>query len=649
MNRIDIETLARRESEQVEWKENVADLDEVVQSVVAFANDFSNLGGGYVVCGIHETKDGNGFQKMEKVGLSSERFRKIEGHVLNACTKHVDPPLTPLVEELPSDAPGKKILVFIVAATGWAHCHRTSRDTGKYYIRSGRRTIEARNGLLRELLVRKGLRDPWDRRWPADAVIEDLDLVAFRDLLQRMGVWDPAKGLDEYLDPSRSLSPFVPSFCVRDNLTGVLRPRNFALLLFGREVNRFFPEAHAVLSIYPGADKSEPYAERLEFGGGLARQAEALVDRLNAEAYLVMDKSSDHAPNIVKYPRRALHEAVINALVHRDYEAKHPVRVTVFSNRVEIWSPGSLPSAVDPDRFQQGIAMPVWRNQAMAWILTRLQLAQAEGQGIATILRSMKDEGCPLPRFDLGNESVMCTLPAHPRHARMRDLQEVERLVAIDNLLEAHDKLDKLLQEDPYNFRTIRLFCEIQQLSRDPAPVLDFILKHEKELSKFSAVAQVILADTITQDPEHLPARARDLASRLLKMAAKGHFEEAEARRLVISLLRMGHIQEALDVLRGLFAEYSYLNEDPAFLQLRGRAKLQLAKKCSLTAASQRRVPRLQKRTWDECRAYLDEAERDLRAALEYHPDGNVMYNLQADLHFLEVLSEKARQPRRTR
>ena len=53
---LDLQELLVRESEQVEWKENVADFRDVVRTVVAFANDLSNLGGGRVVCGVKEEK-----------------------------------------------------------------------------------------------------------------------------------------------------------------------------------------------------------------------------------------------------------------------------------------------------------------------------------------------------------------------------------------------------------------------------------------------------------------------------------------------------------------------------------------------------------------------------------------------------------------
>ncbi len=78
---VDPKELSARESERVEWKENVADCDDVVRTVVAFANDISNLGGGYVVCDAAEGKDEAGFRKIFLSGLTSARFKEVENRV----------------------------------------------------------------------------------------------------------------------------------------------------------------------------------------------------------------------------------------------------------------------------------------------------------------------------------------------------------------------------------------------------------------------------------------------------------------------------------------------------------------------------------------------------------------------------------------
>ncbi|MDR3199621.1 MAG: hypothetical protein LBU34_17265, partial [Planctomycetaceae bacterium] len=189
------------------------------------------------------------------------------------------------------------------------------------------------------------------------------------------------------------------------------------LFMFGKSssLSLNFPDIYISLSIYNGIDRSEPTAERHLLTGSIIEQAKKAIGLLNTQAYTVFDKTSNK-PNQVKYPVRALQEALINAVVHRDYEISAPIRVTVFSDRIEIESPGSLHWGVDKEKFLAGKAGPRWRNQSFAYLFNKLQLAQSEGQGIPTIIRTMKEEGCPDPVFEIGTESVTCILPANPRY-----------------------------------------------------------------------------------------------------------------------------------------------------------------------------------------------------------------------------------------
>jgi len=413
--RIDLSELARRESEQIEWKENVADIDDVVATLSAFANDLQNLGGGYVVCGAREEKDEHGFPSLVRVGLTAARLKEVEGTVIARCRERVSPPITPLVDELETGDPTRRILVFTQPATGSAHAFRRGTEGAKHYVRVSRSTIEARNGTLRDLLVRKGALEPWDRRLCGAATVNDLDLLTLRDALQRMGVFTPDRGVEPYLVEGVQISPFVPSLCVAEPLTGVLRPRNYAVLLFGREPQRFIPGAFSIYSAYPGRDRTDPTARRFELPGTLLDQARRLQELLNEQAVILFDKTDLSAPNAEKYPRRALQEAMVNALAHRDYELMDPGRFTCYLDRIEFVSPGSLTLGVRLEDLRTGSVTPRWRNQALAWFLSRLQLAQAEGQGIQTIRSTMAAAGCPPPEFDATEVSVSCVLRAHPR------------------------------------------------------------------------------------------------------------------------------------------------------------------------------------------------------------------------------------------
>ena len=418
---IDLNILAKHESESVEWKENGDDpnvTQAIVKTIAAFANDIANTGGGYVVCGAKENKDEYGFPKVLFKGLPPDRFAEIENTVLTWCRDRISPSIAPKVVPLENpEAPGTRILVFVVHATDGAHTFR-DKEKNCYYVRVGRNTFEARNGILRELLEKKTKKTPFDQLINQEATSEDIDPTYFRDQLSEMGLLFPNKPLEDYFSDKEQIAEFVIPLFGKLPLENQIRPRNFTLLMFGKKktLSRLFTESYTIFSIYPGTDRSESVAERYELTGTIIQQAAKAAELLSLQCNTIYDKTSDK-PNRKKYPERAVKEAIINAVVHRDYGIQEPNRITVFSDRIEIKSVGSLHWAVNREKFLEGKASAKWRNQTFAYLFNKLHLSQSEGQGIPTIFRLMKEEGCPEPKFEIDEESVTCILPAHPRHA----------------------------------------------------------------------------------------------------------------------------------------------------------------------------------------------------------------------------------------
>ncbi len=637
--RIDLQELSRRESEQIEWKENVADIDDVVRTLSAFANDLQNLGGGYVVCGAREDRDVHGFPALVRTGLDAARLHELEGKVLTRCREQVSPQIAPLIEQLATDAEDRRLLVFIQPATGQARTFRSKSDGGKHWIRVSGHTIEARNGLLRELLVRKGALEPWDRRPCNGATVDDLDLLALRDALQQMRMFSAQEGVEPFLSEHRQLSPFVPPLCVREPLTAVLRPRNFAVLLFGREIQRFIPGAVSLFSIYPGADRSDPHSERREFAGNLLEQTRRLTEQLDVQTYTAFDKNNPSAPNATKYPQRALYEAMGNALAHRDYELPDPTRVTVFADRIEILSPGSLPLGMDPTAFREGRSGPKWRNQTLAWFFNKLQIAQAEGQGIPTILRVMHEVGCPPPTFDVDDIRVLCTLPAHPRHATLRDLRVAEQSLALGETRRAQQQVGVILARDPLNARALQLFAEIHQALGDPNPVADFVARHREQLDVLAPTVLVQLAEGLGRG-EDSSDRDRSLAQHLLSVASRGRLEERELRRIAIAMLRADP-KAADELLERHLREHPEWQQRAAVRQLRGDVRIGLAKRCRAAARVAHIPPATRRRAWQQFHSYLAEAENELREALALSVDAGLTEQIQRNLAYLEELRRK--------
>jgi predicted HTH transcriptional regulator len=415
---IDLKELSQRESEKVEWKENGDDknvVKSIVKTISAFANDIANFGGGYVVCGAKEIKDQYGFPKLKFSGLSADKFKEIEGKVLQHCRDYVSPAVAPLVQELknPEDE-STRILVFIISADSQAHTYRDG-ETSHYYVRIGRETRVAKNGIFRQLMEKKQQIEPFDKKPNPNTSETDIDPLFFRDCINEMGLLQPNKQIEDYFSDNEQIAEFIPPLFARKSLDGSLCLRNFALLLFGKKksITLNFPDTYLILSVYYGVDRSEPSGKQYAITGSIIEQAKKTIDLLETQTYIVFDKTSDK-PNKEIFPKRALQEAVVNAIVHRDYELREPVRITVFSDRIEIRSPGTLHWGIDREKFKSGKASPKWRNQSFAYLFAKLKLAQSEGQGIPTIIRTMREEGCPDPIFEIEEESVTCILPAIP-------------------------------------------------------------------------------------------------------------------------------------------------------------------------------------------------------------------------------------------
>ncbi len=645
MNSIDLKELSKRESERVEWKENVADIEDIIKTSVAFANDYSNLGGGYIVCGAKESKDEHGFQKLTETGLTSSRLKEIEGKLTTALREKVSPPLVPVVEEIPVND-GKRVLVFIIPASKDAHNYRASgKDSSTYYIRIGRETREARNGLLRELLIQKKEIDPWDERINNTANLEDIDLIYLRAYLQEMKVWDPTKALEDYLSEKERISVFVPPLVEKEGMTTILKPRNFTLLMFSKNPLVFFRGAYTIFSIYKGKDRSEPTAERHEITGNIVQQAKKCVELLNAESHTAFDKTGN-IPNQLKYPERALQEAVVNCLVHRDYEINQPTRITVFIDRIEVYSPGTLPRAIDKTKFREGKATPYWRNQSLAHFFNKLQLAQAEGQGIATIIRTMREEGCPAPIFDIGSESLTCILPAHPRHALIKELYNIENDIILGKNETAYLRLKEILNSDPYNFRAIDLYCEVSNLLNKPNSILEFLGDHKIEFEKLNS-------NTITNIAESLSYikgndKLNDIARRLTKFALSLAFEEKQAERIVISMKKLGQNEELIKFVKESINKNKSLVRNVVLLENSARAKMDLAKLRINTGRNSKKIknPSIRAKAWEKARYYLTEAERDLNSALENVSSAVDREYIEKDTEFLNKMKKSAEKPR---
>ena len=115
----------------------------------------------------------------------------------------------------------------------------------------------------------------------------------------------------------------------------------------------------------------------------------------------IIDKETGLRRDRTEYPIDALREAILNAVIHRDYSIHTegtPVQLDFFTNRLEIHSPGCLYGRMSVD--QLGTARPDLRNPALAVMAETLTAAEHRYSGIPTMRRAMNEHGLPEPKFE---------------------------------------------------------------------------------------------------------------------------------------------------------------------------------------------------------------------------------------------------------
>ena len=102
-------------------------------------------------------------------------------------------------------------------------------------------------------------------------------------------------------------------------------------------------------------------------------------------------------------------EALLNAIVHRNYHIKAPIKIAIYENRVEIFSPGQFPGPLDPKNLKTGITY--LRNPAICKILRESGYVEKLGSGLITIFESYEKRNLEDPIVIEGENYIKCILP----------------------------------------------------------------------------------------------------------------------------------------------------------------------------------------------------------------------------------------------
>jgi ATP-dependent DNA helicase RecG len=171
---------------------------------------------------------------------------------------------------------------------------------------------------------------------------------------------------------------------------------NACLLLFAKDPARFHPSHFVNCAVFKGLDRAD-IIDRKDFKGGLLDNLEDSWAFLKKHIQVRYEYRELRRIELFEIPLEALREALVNAIIHRDY-AMHGANISVhlFDDRVEITSPGSFLKPITPENVG---GLSLRRNELIADVFARLPYVEKMGTGIDKIRRLCRAEGIPLPEF----------------------------------------------------------------------------------------------------------------------------------------------------------------------------------------------------------------------------------------------------------
>ena len=179
-------------------------------------------------------------------------------------------------------------------------------------------------------------------------------------------------------------------------------PTTLGVLLFAENPQALLPQSGLVFVKFVGTDpRSEDgnvgYGRREEVGGPLARVVESAWQIINEEMAVGAVVKSLERKEITEYPSFAVREALVNAICHRDYRLRgRRIEVRMYSDRMEIISPGGLPGFITVDNI---VEEHFSRNPRVVNGLFQWGYIEELGLGIDRMIEAMVQDGHPPPKF----------------------------------------------------------------------------------------------------------------------------------------------------------------------------------------------------------------------------------------------------------
>ena len=361
------QSIAQGENTTTEFKENFE--REAIETAAAFAN----TAGGTILIGVSDSGEISG------ITIGKETLRNWSNRIAQAT----EPRVTLEIQRVGIE--GKSVLLIRIAESDL----KPVSVKGVCYRRVGNSNrVMSPQEIARMHLNATG--QSWDGLLVTRAGMDDIDEKKVEWYLTRR---ETIRNVPK--PQGMSIAALLENIdAVSDDGT----PTHAGLLFFNRHPQRrFFYNAQLRVVRFKGTSVIHPVIDRLDCDETLWENVDAAEEFIRKNIRLLSFRTSRsfQRDDKFEYPLNALREAIINALIHRNYQETADVRVFIFDNRVEVINPGTFPEGVSPD---EPTHRPV--NPILSQLMFDVGFIERYGAGIRMMRRLCKEWGNSEPRYE---------------------------------------------------------------------------------------------------------------------------------------------------------------------------------------------------------------------------------------------------------
>jgi len=260
---------------------------------------------------------------------------------------------------------------------------------GAYHFRSGSTKQELKGAALHEFLLKK-IGRTWDDIGISNAKIEDLDTKSIASFVKAA-----VKSGRIYKEAEKDDIPTLLENLQLITPDGELKAA--AILLFGKNPKKFFVTSYFKIGKFGDSDSELKFQDTVE--GNIFDMVEAVITLLK-QRYIISTISYEGIQRIEKpeYPDAAIREAILNAIVHKDY-TDSTIQMSIYNDKIILWNPGKLSEDLTIEKLKSKHPSRA-RNKNIAEVFFKAGYIESWGRGIEKMIDALKGDGLPEPIFE---------------------------------------------------------------------------------------------------------------------------------------------------------------------------------------------------------------------------------------------------------